>query len=196
MFRKFEVYFTKECAEYVRQEYTSANNIVEYGSGGSTLIAAELGKTVITTESSAAWLVEVMGAYKENKLQGHIIPIYADIGPTGNFGHPKDETNWKNWPTYATKAWKYCSEHQLDADLVLIDGRYRVACFIASCINTKTSVKVLFDDYVDRPNYHIVEKLSKPNEIIDNRMAVFQIEPNMIAAEFILENIGCFYNPA
>ena len=80
MFRDFELTFTEEVSNFVKQEYKKASNILEYGSGGSTILGASQGKVVVSTESSAPWLVELMGAYKEKKLPGDIIPIYcADL---------------------------------------------------------------------------------------------------------------------
>lgn len=196
MFKDFEVHFTPQCSEYVLEEYANATALLEYGSGGSTLAAAELGKTVVTTESSAVWLVELMGAYTEKKLPGEIIPIHVDIGETAGYGEPVNEDKWKGWPRYATKPWRYVKEHQLDVDLVLVDGRFRVASFIASCVKTTRPVKILFDDYADRPHYHVVEKIAQPEKIVGDRMAVFEIEPNMVSAGFLLQHLSYFYNHA
>jgi len=63
-------------------------------------------------------------------------------------------------------------------DLVLIDGRFRAACFITTCLFTKQPVTIIFDDYVERPSYHVVEELAKPVEIT-GRMARFEIEPKV-----------------
>ena len=148
MFRNFDLTFTPEVAEYVKMEYGKANDILEYGSGGSTMYAASQGKRIITTESSATWLVELMGAFQEKKLSGNIIPLWCDIGETKEFGYPVDQSKWDNWPSYPLKAWRYCAEHNIKPDLVLVDGRFRVASFITSCVRTKVPVRILFDDFV------------------------------------------------
>jgi hypothetical protein len=196
MFRKFELTFTPATGEYVKSQYKSAKNIVEYGAGGSTIMAAQLGKTIITTESSSSWLIELMGAYKEMGLKGDIIPIFADIGTTKELGYPDDEKRARHWPAYAIKAWRYCREHHVNPDLVLIDGRFRVSCFMTSCIFTKSRVKILFDDFQDRKHYHVVKHIAEPIEIIDERLAVFDIKPGMIDPAFMLDNIRYFLDPA
>lgn len=195
MFKNFKLTFSEKVTLFVKQEYQQASNILEYGSGGSTILAASKGKTVVSTESSAPWLIELMGSYKERKLPGDIIPIFCDIGETKAWGHPKDETRWKSWPAYPINAWKYCLDNKINPDLVLIDGRFRVACFIASCINTTTPMRILFDDFVERPHYHIVKSIVEPSQIIDNHLAVFDIKPGMVSSKFLLDNLHFFHNP-
>ena len=196
MFKDFKLTFSKEVTSFVQSEYKQAVNILEYGSGGSTILGASNSKNVITTESSAPWLIELMGSYKERNLPGDIVPIFCDIGETKAWGHPKDDSKWRNWPSYSIKAWAYCIDNNISPDLVLIDGRFRVACFIASCINTTKPIRILFDDYVERDYYHIVEKIKKPSKIINNHLAVFDINPGMVDSKFLLNHLSFFHNPA
>jgi len=195
MFNEFELTFTEICSQHINTAYAKSNVILEYGAGGSTLLAAKLGKTVITTETNPAWLIELMGAYKEKKLSGDIIPIYADIGQTKAWGYPVDDTSHLKWPDYAQKSWRYCDEHQLCPDLILIDGRFRVATFLACCASITKPTTLIFDDYQKREYYHIVTQLFEPVNIIDDRMAIFKIKPKKISATFILENMNFFLDP-
>ncbi|OOF31685.1 hypothetical protein [Salinivibrio proteolyticus] len=195
MFRDFKLTFPPVCLEYVKQAYASHQVILEYGSGGSTLLGAEQGSTVVTTETDSKWLVELMGAYQERNLPGKLIPIYADIGPTKAWGRPVDDSEFRRWPDYPQRAWDYLQEHKLHPDLILIDGRFRVASFLTACINIRKPALVLFDDYVERDYYHVVEELYKPVEIIDDRMAVFEIKPKRINQRFIVKNIDYFIDP-
>lgn len=57
-------------------------------------------------------------------------------------------------------------------DLLAIDGRFRVQCFLYSLINADEGTILLFDDYCDRPYYHIVEEIIEP-EADDERMSKF-----------------------
>ena len=59
-------------------------------------------------------------------------------------------------------------------DLVLIDGRFRVASFLVSALLAQEGCTILFDDYFDRPNYHVVEKYLKPVRKA-GRMAEFSV---------------------
>ena len=53
----------------------------------------------------------------------------------------------------------------------------------------------MFDDYPDRPNYHVIEQIIKPSRIVDNRMAIFQVEPGDVTGEFLLHHLDAFYRP-
>ena len=47
-------------------------------------------------------------------------------------------------------------------ELVLIDGRFRVASFLTCLIYGRPGTEIFFDDYVGRQYYHIVEELIRP----------------------------------
>ncbi|WP_429127332.1 hypothetical protein [Aeromonas media] len=195
MFKAFELTFSPPCAEYIERTYAKHEVILEYGSGGSTLLAAKRGKQVITTETDPRWLLELMGAYREQKLPGDIIPIWSDIGETKEWGYPIDESQFKHWPDYSQRPWRYCHEHQLKPDLILIDGRFRVASFLTTCINVSKTTTVLFDDFVEREHYHFVKQLFEPVQIIGERMAVFKVRPKKVSSHLLLENMHYFLDP-
>lgn len=195
MFKAFELTFSPQCSEYIARMYPKHEVILEYGAGGSTLLAAKAGKKVITTETDPRWLIELMGAYKEQQLPGDIIPIWSDIGDTKAWGYPKDDSQFHSWPDYPQKAWRFCEEHNLTPDLILIDGRFRVASFLTTCVNVSKATTVLFDDYVERDHYHSIEALFKPVKIIENRMAVFKIRPKKLSSQYLLRNMHWFLDP-
>ncbi|MBV7316265.1 hypothetical protein [Shewanella sp. NIFS-20-20] len=195
MFKDFELTFSEGCTDYIKKVYPKHKLILEYGAGGSTLLAAEHGCKVISTETDPKWLIELMGAYKERQLPGDIIPILADIGATKAWGYPIDDSAFREWPEYPQKAWQFCKEHELQPDLILIDGRFRVASFLTACINVTKTTTLLFDDYVEREHYHSIEALFKPVDIIDNRMAVFKIRPKKNSSQYLLNNMHFFLDP-
>lgn len=184
--------FTEVCNAFVSEQYNKAKTILEYGSGGSTILAAKLGKTIISTESSSVWLLELVSSAIEQELPGKIIPLWVDVGPTGEWGKPKDESKWKNWLNYPREPWRYCQKNNIVPDLVLIDGRFRLACFLATCASVQKETLVLFDDYEDRPHYHAAEKLFDKIDVIDKRMAVFKVKPNMLSSQDLLNHLHYF----
>ncbi len=191
--KEFELTFPEAVATFVKDAYRHSNVIIEYGSGGSTFVAAAASKTVITVESDQKWLKELMASYEAQNLPGHIIPLWANIGQTENWGYPEDETHWKLWSQYPSTPWQYCKKHNVAPDLVLIDGRFRVASFIACCIHTQKPITLLFDDYVEREQYHSVAAFVRPKQIIDERLAVFEINPGLISAHQLLDNLAYFH---
>lgn len=184
--------FPSDVADKLRQAYQRASVILEYGSGGSTVLAAKLpGKSIYTVESDPQWAIKLMEYITAERLPSVPIIHFADIGPTREWGNPVDEKSWKKWSKYATSIW---SEHSpLSPDVVLVDGRFRVACFLASACSIKKPVEIFFDDYIDRTHYHVVEAIVQPYTMI-GRMAIFRVEPGAVKAEDLLRHVDKFYD--
>ncbi|MDM7256117.1 MAG: hypothetical protein P3W90_005490 [Paracoccus sp. (in: a-proteobacteria)] len=167
-------------AEYIRKTYQDANVILEYGSGGSTVLAAQMpGKLVISVESDARWsrrLQQVLDA----GLPSQGIVHHVDIGPTGAWGRPLGPDQWQRFHRYPMDIWS--QPFFRHPDVVLIDGRFRPACFAAVAVMCTRPVTVLFDDYADRKAYHDVEKICAPDKMI-GRMAIFSLKPGDLARE-------------
>ena len=128
---------------------------LEFGAGGSTVLAASSSKEwIISVDSSAEWLEKVAsakGAPRNLKL------FPALIGRVKEWGYPADETNRKFWPTYSTRV--FHETEARDADLVLVDGRFRVACFLRSIQHCPHAI-IGIHDYL-RPQYHVVESFAR-----------------------------------
>ncbi|WP_255329139.1 hypothetical protein [Paracoccus albicereus] len=103
--------------------------------------------------------------------------IYADIGPTGKWGRPTNPAAWPRFSGYVLDVWSL--PFMQHPDVILIDGRFRAACMLAALAMVRRPVRVLFDDYVDRKPYHVVEDFIQPVEIA-GRMAMFDIAPGLI----------------
>jgi len=59
----------------------------------------------------------------------------------------------------------------LSPDLILVDGRFRVACFLASLLRGTPGTPILFDDYVGREErYAHVERYVKPSQPLGRTM--------------------------
>ena len=59
------------------------------------------------------------------------------------------------FPDYSKKVFK---DFPKNYDLVLIDGRFRVACALQTILNTNDDVIILWHDFTDRPYYHEILK--------------------------------------
>jgi hypothetical protein len=62
---------------------------------------------------------------------------------------------------------------------VLIDGRFRAACFLTVLFRATRPVTVYFDDYTDRPGYHDIERYGAPVATF-GRMARFDVVPQTL----------------
>jgi len=170
-----QVTFPEEVAVYVKKMYSDARVILEYGSGGSTIIAARMpGKSVTSVENDAQWAANMQGWIANASLASKPVIYPINVGETGVWARPKSARAWKRFHTYPLKVWDEPSFEQ--PDVVLIDGRFRIACFVTAYLRSTKPMIVLFDDYLDRPHYHVVERLVKPTEFI-GRMARFDLQP-------------------
>ncbi|HEX8542325.1 MAG TPA: tetratricopeptide repeat protein [Pseudomonas sp.] len=170
-----QVTFPEEVAVYLRKIYSEASVILEYGSGGSTIIAARMpGKSVISVENDAQWARDMQGWIAGATLSSTPVIYPIDVGETGVWARPKNARAWKKFHTYPLKVWDEPFFEQ--PDVILIDGRFRIACFVTAYLRASKPMIVLFDDYLDRPHYHVVERLIAPTEFI-GRMARFDLQP-------------------
>jgi hypothetical protein len=168
-------------AAHLRDAYAQAQVILEYGSGGSTVIAASMAdKTVFSVESDVEWLSEMSAYFAANSVTADLHLHHGNIGPTGDWGHPANDAEFRLWPNYPNSVWERADFVQ--PDVVLIDGRFRVACFLTVALRSTGPVTVLFDDYKDRKAYHAVEDIIQPKAMI-GRMAHFELTPISLPKE-------------
>jgi hypothetical protein len=183
----FELTFGPEESDFLCRYYDAAGTILEYGSGGSTVLAAELGRTVFSVESDKDW-AERMAAHVamiSDKAQVH----WADLGPTGLWGTPMKPREFRKFHRYALSVWD--RPDFVEPDLVLIDGRFRASCLVAVMLRARQPITVLFDDYRRRRYYHGVERLARIEEMV-GRMARFTVTPGAIPPDMVTEAIGWF----
>ncbi|ESW59640.1 MAG: hypothetical protein Q27BPR15_16330 [Rhodobacter sp. CACIA14H1] len=167
-----------EAATLLREQYAKAQSILEFGSGGSTLVAAEREGTVtFSVESDADWADRMRHWFDAHPPKGQVHLHHADIGPTREWGYPQDDAHWRQFTDYPLSVWRRGDFRH--PDVVLIDGRFRIGCFVGTLLNITRPTRILFDDYVDRPRYHVVEQLCRPVSFA-GRMAVFDARPTAL----------------
>ena len=167
-------------ADLLRERYAATDVILEYGSGGSTVLAASLpGRVVQSVESDAAWAQSLGRWFDANPPLREVRLHHADIGPTRRWGQPEGQASWASFHAYPLGVWD--REDFIHPDLVLIDGRFRAACFLATLFRIERPVTVLWDDYEGRPAYHEVERYARPSRMC-GRMAVFDLVPMTVPA--------------
>ncbi|MGE3871594.1 MAG: hypothetical protein AB7F74_01430 [Parvibaculaceae bacterium] len=144
-----------------------ARRYVEFGSGASTVLAAaRVGDWAIAFDSAQGWLDRVAEACRERKTRLAPTLSYVDIGETGEWGFPKDETSRGRWPLYHSSMW---GDPRLgEADLYLIDGRFRLACFAQVLLHCSDHAFIAFHDYASRPHYHGAAALAREVARVDD----------------------------
>ncbi|MFP4274879.1 MAG: hypothetical protein ACLFRU_07610 [Paracoccaceae bacterium] len=179
-------------AAALRAAYGAAGVILEYGSGGSTVMAAELGRRVTAVESDEVWAGMMRAWFAANPVPGEARILWADIGPTREWGHPVDDSGWRGFARYPLKVWE--RGDMPHPDVVLVDGRFRVGCALATAFRATRPVTLYFDDYAPRAQYHVVEDFLGRPEMI-GRMARFEIEPQPVPAGRLLQIVELMTRP-
>lgn len=139
-----------EIALFERQLAGKAS-LLEFGCGGSTVTAARQVPRIVSVDSDPAWLAKVAG--DPALAECDFTPFHADIGPVGEWGYPVDERRMRDWPRYHAAVWRGMRG---SPDVVLVDGRFRVACILQSLIHCAPACPLLVHDFRDRLQYHVV----------------------------------------
>jgi SAM-dependent methyltransferase len=175
------------------QAYQAAKVILEYGTGGSTVVAADLaGRDVFSVESSAEWLAMMQGWFKANPPKARLQLHHGDIGKTRQWGYPVDNKHVGRWVGYPVSVWDRADF--VHPDVVLIDGRFRLACALTALFRISRPVTVLIDDYTGRPRYAQIETLVGAPEMI-GRMAKFEFTPQPMPPVHLGWIMAAFANP-
>lgn len=187
---KPELTFPPEEAELVRETYAKARVILEYGSGGSTVLASEMpDKTVFSVESDKRWARNLQSYLDQAGTNSPVHLHHTSIGNTGKWGRPVDHSGFRRYHRYPLEIWD--RPDFTAPDTVLIDGRFREACFYAVMLHCTRKTVVLFDDYGSRPRYHAVERFAEPVEI-RGRMAKFVLSKRALPREALTQIVGAF----
>ena len=142
----------------------------EYGCGSSTeWVLKNTNANILSVDSSRDWVDKISSgnaAYNKRIKLKHI-----DLGKVENWGRPVGYEKSYNLINYFTWIWT----QDILPDTVLIDGRFRVCCFLTSIKYANENTKIIFDDYNNRPYYHVVEKFIKKEQTC-GRQALFVVE--------------------
>lgn len=156
-------------AVFFRQSLRQCRHYLEYGAGGSTLAAVETPAVVRATsvESDPEFFrtrVLIHDAIRQALTDQRLTVHEIDIGPTDAWGMPKDKSKKARWPDYSASPYR---DPDCRPDLILIDGRFRVAgCMMAALKAPRATI--LVHDYNARPVYRIVEDFFEIEKRVDS----------------------------
>lgn len=127
----------------------------EYGCGASTVWCANNTTVpIIAVDSSAEWIARVRD---RSERRDGLNTVHVDLGELGDWGRPVGYDRRSAFSDYIGAPWTY----EINPDLILVDGRFRVACFLQSLVNAAEGSTILFDDYTERRQYHVVEEFAE-----------------------------------
>ncbi len=177
-----ELPFGEKATDRFEQALLEARSYLEFGSGSSSIHGSRCVKSLVSVESDARFLSAVQGLCVPAVDGQQFNFLHAAIGSTGAWGVPifrrptRDRT--RKWINYPLAPWLALG---LDyrADLILVDGRFRVACALGTVLLQPSEDWILlFDDYVSRPEYWGFEAFAK-RVATHGRMAEFRPLPGV-----------------
>ena len=168
-------------ADWLAERLKATKLYLEFGSGGSTLLANRLGVPSVTVESDRYYAAAVRKVLPSPEKALILTP---PMGITGEWGMPVFGKERKG-PRYVQAPFDEFQDGF--PDLIFVDGRYRVACVLESArqaIRAHRTATVLIDDYERRPHYHVLEEhLGKPERV--GRGAIFSVGDRSIADDVV-----------
>ncbi|MBC7768462.1 MAG: hypothetical protein H7124_06725 [Phycisphaerales bacterium] len=156
--------FEAQAVPFFLDLLTTAGAYLEFGMGGSTVLAAMNGVCFVSVDSDRHFMRAVKDKIKQI---GRLDPerqtfIHGDIGPTAAWGIPvlqrATPSRVERWRRYLQAPWAAMMDKP-GPYLVLVDGRFRVACALSAAKNLDASqTQILIDDYEGRDHYRVVER--------------------------------------
>jgi len=158
----------------------------EYGSGGSTYQASIRNNIIkiYSVESDKEW----QNILQQKITANNIIYFFNEMNVQPNtWGHPGPNSTQIQHINYSNYIRKLTETEQKSIDLILIDGRFRVACCLKCFDIINTDCLICFDDFLDRPAYHVVlDYYDIVENTTDNRMVILQKKKSV---DFIPEEL-------
>lgn len=171
----------EETADWFERQLRKTQLYLEFGSGGSTVLANNLCVPSISVESDRFYARAVRRGLADPEIASIRVPR---MGITAEWGMPLFFRRSKG-PRYVAAGFEALGDRF--PDLVLIDGRYRIACALESARRAHLSgvaAFLLFDDYEGRPFYRAVQDyLGEPERI--GRAALFSVGETAISEEAV-----------
>ena len=138
--------------ELFREILADTNVYAEYGVGLSTTwVLNNTDAYVITTDTSTEWINKIKQSNQANIER--LLTYHVDVGELKKWGRPISYAKREHFVDYTDSIWR-AHDH---IDTVLIDGRFRVCCFLTTLKFAQQGTKIIFDDYIEREHYHIIE---------------------------------------
>jgi hypothetical protein len=178
-----------QAAAHFRKVLARTSHYLEYGSGGSTVLAWQSVKTVVSVDNDRRFLRAVTQFLSGSAVRpAHSMLIYVNTGITKRWGFPLFKTPTRarlfRWQRYTTAPWPFFTDHGIQPDTILVDGRFRVACVLESLLHLvdRSPCTILVDDYVNRPEYAEVEAFAD-RIAMHGQMAELRKKPDFDRAE-------------
>ena len=151
----------------------------EYGSGATTYQATLRNNIthIFTVDGDLAWLNNLKKQITYNNITYFFNEM--DVKPK-TWGHPgKNATNIQKI-NYSNYIKTIPHSQQQSIDMVFINGRFRIACCLKCFDIIRDDTLILFNDFLNRPKYHVVlQYFDIIEQTSDKKMVVLKKKQNI-----------------
>ena len=181
--------------DFFKHELNKSEVFLEYGSGSSTLLAHKLNKNFFTVEGDKNFFNYMKKKINSNKI------LFKSLGIVSYYSIPIDSKFDYDLKKISSKqkirVKNYCNgileefdEKKIIPDLILVDGRYRnlTGLYLYNFFKNKNiKFKIIFDDYVNRKHYHILDKFFEIDKFERFGLAT-KLKENLNVDDYIQKN--------
>ena len=158
----------------------------EYGSGGSTYNALirDNVKKIYSVESDYKWLTKLKDIIAEKidiKKKNKFISFFNEMDTQSEtWGYPGKNATIAQKIKYSNYILDLDETEQKNIDLILIDGRFRVASCLKCFDVINDDCLIAFDDFLNRPEYNIIlDFFNIIDSTSDKRMVILKKNLNV-----------------
>jgi hypothetical protein len=153
----------------------NTKRFLEFGSGGSTLAAAFCNvQEIVSLDNDEKWLQVVRAHNTWRSSSSHMQQLFVNTGKIAAFGRPTNNSSFADFIHYSHAVLQYSKG---PFDVILVDGRFRVACALVSMQRMTNRSVLLLHDY-ERAEYHVLESVFEKVMQVD-RLVQFKL-PSVI----------------
>lgn len=184
-----EPWFSEEDKQMFYRYMADATNYFEYGSGGSTYQANKYTNIsrIFSVESDPDWHKTLKKDIPNPEGRIRFIHVDMDTRPK-TWGSPGPNSNHAQWVNYSSQIEHLDWTLSRELDLILIDGRFRVACCLKCHGIMNYDCVIAFDDFMNRPGYHIVlDYFTIIEKTDDQRMVILKKKPGTTVPRELIE---------
>lgn len=163
----------KDELDFLREELRTTQFFLEFGTGGSTLLALNAGpKRIVSCETDAGYVDDFRPKHTSDFWNFSMIELrHLDVGVTKKWGYPVAPLR----PSQTDDYFRVIEEHA-EADAVFIDSRFRVAVAAKCYLHLGEDAKFLIHDF-NRQHYSPVLEFLELEEQVGT-LALLKKRPN------------------